>query len=87
MAQGLSLWPTTAETQVRSRVSPCSIFGWTKWQWVRFSPQYCGFRLSISFDWCSTICKRTKNNIYHRVAQEALMLRCVRRVSCGALLH
>jgi hypothetical protein len=63
---------------------------WTEWHWDRFFPEYFGFPLSVSFNRCS-ITWKTKNkpssSSHRRVAQEALMLRCVRSVCFGALLH
>jgi hypothetical protein len=48
-----------------------------------------GFPLSISFHWCSIIVKLGKKlHIFITgVAQEALRLRCVRSIYCGALHH
>jgi hypothetical protein len=55
---------------------------WTKRHWDRFLPEYFGFPLSISFHRCSITLKNEKKNIifhlHHKVAQEALRLRCVR---------
>jgi hypothetical protein len=56
----------------------------------RIFAEYVGFPLSGPFHRCPITRKRTKNNHYHlrrRVAQEALRLRCVRSVCCGALLR
>jgi hypothetical protein len=54
-------------------------------------PDYFGFPLSISFHrWCITWKNEKKNiifHLHHRVAQEALRLRCVSSICCGALLH
>jgi hypothetical protein len=60
---------------------------WTKWHWDRFLPEYFGYLLSISFHRCSITRKSREktNNFHHRVAQEALRLRCVRSICCGAL--
>jgi hypothetical protein len=63
---------------------------WTKWHWDKFFPEYFGFPLPISFQWCSITRKRTKNNHphhHHRFAHEALWLQCAHSVCCGAFLH
>jgi hypothetical protein len=51
--------------------------------------EHFSFPLSVSFHRCSVTKKGTKNNYHidHRVAQEALRLRCARSVCCGALHH
>jgi hypothetical protein len=49
-----------------------------------------GFPLSISFHWCSINCKTWLQKLLifiTGVAQEALRLRCVRSICCGALHH
>jgi hypothetical protein len=62
---------------------------WTKWHWDRFLPEYFGFLLSISFRRCSITWKNEKKliifHLHHRVGKEALRLRCVRSICCGAL--
>jgi hypothetical protein len=64
---------------------------WTKWHWDRFFLEYFGFLLSISFHRYSITCKNKKKliifHLHHRVAQEALRLRCVRSICSGALHH
>jgi hypothetical protein len=86
MAQGVSRRPLTAEARVRSRFSPCGIFGGQSGTRTGFFPEYFRFPLSSSFHRCSITSKNEKNfNLHHRVAQEALRLRCVRSICCGAL--
>jgi hypothetical protein len=89
MAQAVSRRPPTAEAWVRSRVSPCGICGGQSGTGTGFSPEYFVFPLSISFHRCSITWKNEKELIiFHlnqRVAQEALRLRCIRSICCGAL--
>jgi hypothetical protein len=61
MAQAVNRRLLTAEARVRFRVSPCEIFGETKWHWDRFIHEYFGFALSIPFYRCS-ITRKNENN-------------------------
>jgi hypothetical protein len=92
MTQALSPRPSIAEARVRSRVSPCGICGGQSGTGTGSFSEYFGVPLSVSFHRCSSTWKMTKNNdhhlhLYHRVAQEAVRLWCVRSACCGALLH
>jgi hypothetical protein len=88
----LSRRPPTAEARVRSRGQSLWDLWWTKWHWDRFYPPStsvspCQFH-STGAPLLGTI-KKTDHlslHFYHRVAQEALRLRCVRSFCCGALL-
>jgi hypothetical protein len=65
---------------------------WTKWDWDRFFPEYFGFPCQFRFTGAQLLGKIKKTDylslhLHHRVAQEALRLRCVRSFCCGALLH
>jgi hypothetical protein len=67
---------------------------WTQWHWDRFFTEYFGFPLSISCHPFSITWKNEKRktdllslHLHHMVAQEALRLRCVRSICCGALHH
>jgi hypothetical protein len=91
MAQAVSRRPPTAETRIRSRVSPCEICGVQSGTGTGFSPSTSVFRCQFHSTGAPLLGKGQKNNnhlhLHHRVAQEASRLRCVRSVCCGALHH
>jgi hypothetical protein len=63
MAQAVSRRPVTAEARVRSRGQSMWDLWWTKWHWDSFFPEYFGFSLSISFQWCSIKLEKQKKLI------------------------
>jgi hypothetical protein len=89
MAQAVSRRPLTAEARVRSLASPCEICGGQSGNWTGFSPSTsvlpCQFH-SIGAPLIVEIGKKLIMFITW-VAQEALRLRCVRSICCGALHH
>jgi hypothetical protein len=90
MSQAASRRPPSAEARVRSRVSPLGFVMDKVALGQAFPPAYFGFPLSISFHRCSINCKKMVIFLFifiTKVAQEALRLRCVRSICCGALLH
>jgi hypothetical protein len=87
MAQAVSRRPLTAETTVRSRVSPYGICGGQSDTGTGFSPSTLVYPCQFHSTGAPLKFKSRKKpyHHYHRVAQEALRLRCVRSICCGAL--
>jgi hypothetical protein len=58
---------------------------WTKWHLDRFFPEYFGFPVNFIPRVLHYKENEKTNHLHHRVAQQALRLRCVRSICCGAL--
>jgi hypothetical protein len=69
MAQAVSFRPLTAEARVRSRVSPCGIFGGQSDTGKGFSPSNLVFSCQF-FSTRAPLHRKTKktNHVHHRVA-------------------
>jgi hypothetical protein len=89
MAQAVSHRPLTAEARVRSRVKSMWDLWWTKWHWERFFSELSVFPCQFHSTGAPLLVKLGKKtaHLYHRVAQKALRLWCVRSICCGALHH
>jgi hypothetical protein len=86
MAQAVSRRTFIAEARVRSRVSPCGIFGGQIGTGTVFSSNISVFPCQFHFTSVPLPGKIKKNYrlslyVHHRVAQEALRLRCIRSLS------
>jgi hypothetical protein len=89
MAQAVSRRPLTAEALFRSRVSLCGICVGQSGTGTGFSPNTSVFRSQFHSTGAPLLGKMKKLiifHLHHRVAQEALILRCVCSFCCGALL-
>ena len=88
----VSCRPPTAEVRVRSPVSPCGVCGGQNVTGTGFPPNTSVFPPQFHSTGAPLIGKIKKTNhlslnLLHRVAQQALRLRCVRSFYCGALLY
>jgi hypothetical protein len=88
MAQAVSRRNLNAEAQIRSRVSPCGIFGGQSGTGTGFSTSTSVFPCQYHSTGAPLLGKIKKtDHLHYRVAQSALRLRCVRSICCGALHH
>jgi hypothetical protein len=90
MAEAVSRRPLATEAQVRSLVSPCGICGIQSGTGTGYSPRTSVFPCQFHSTGAPLLGKIKKKliifHLHHRVAQEALSLRCVSSICCGALL-
>jgi hypothetical protein len=89
MAQAVSSRPPSAEARFRSRVSPCRICGGQSGTGTCLSRvfRYCPVNFIPSVLHYQENDDDDDNKLRHKVAQEALRLRCVRSAWCGVLLQ
>ena len=84
MAHAVSRRPPTAETRLRSRISPCGIYGGQIGTGRGFSPQVLRFSPVNFIPPVLHYLEKWKNWSY--LSSSSLRLRCVRSFCCGALL-
>jgi hypothetical protein len=89
MAQAVSRRPSTAESRVRSRVSPCGVCGGQSGTGTGFSPSTLVFPCQFHSTGAPLLVKLSKKLLIFITGfvQKALRLWCVRSICCGALQH
>jgi hypothetical protein len=79
MPQAVSRRTLTAEARVRSRISQCGVCGGQSGTGTGFSPSTSVFPCEFHSTGAPLLGEmKNTDHIHHRVAQEALRLRCVR---------